>query len=287
MLPPALPPALPPHHVSPEQQLVAKLTPVGICLIVLAMTTIGMQTPLKEFRDLFRWKPNNHDLRAYAIALVLNIVVQPVLACAVVWVALPHISPATALGLVLLGAVPGGSLSNIVAQIAGANARLNAALTITETVLCWLLVPLVALFVYPRLVAGQHGARAVPVAPLLLSLLEVAVPLLVGSALAPWARRHPRTHRALVGTTITVVLAYTATVLALVPLPPFGPALVACICALGAVGVAISLVVGLLARQPAANVTSIILEVDIPRGTRSLDFARAQKDPRSSPACGR
>ena len=255
------PPAAPTADV---EGLLRQLQPVGAVLITLALLGVGASILPQEIMAVLRWRRHgSKDFTAYLLVLLCTAIIQPVLGCGIVAMALPHISPAAALGLITIACCPGGSFSNIISHLAGANVPLNAALTVSEVLLSFVLLPVGWFVVMPLLLDGHEGAQFVPLQPMIVALLQVAAPLAMGIAVATRARRYPWLPRAFLRAVIAALLVYMVIVLCVAGIPPVQLAAVACVGAFTACGVALSLALGLASRQPLANLVSMVLETNV------------------------
>jgi len=144
--------------------------------LVFAMMGMGATVERREFVAVAR-RP-----LAVAAGLALQLVGAPLLAALLV--AALGLAPGVAVGLVLVAAVPGGSLSNLFAYFARANVALSITLTGITTLACLVTTPLVM-----RVLASEHlpagfdmpaGRIAFEIAACLLGPL--AVGMAVGSA---------------------------------------------------------------------------------------------------------
>ena len=103
-------------------------------LLALVMFFMGLAIPpdrLAEIRHAGRW---------VALGVGLQYLVMPLAAWGIAqMLALP---PELALGVVLLGSCPGGTASNVVAYLAGADVALSVAMTTSSTLLAPVLTPL-------------------------------------------------------------------------------------------------------------------------------------------------
>jgi len=107
------------------------------------MFGMGLSLTFEEFARLVpRWK-------VVGAGALLQFTVMPALA----WLLsrLFGLPPAAALGVILVGACPGGTASNVITYLAGGNLALSVTMTLVST----LAAPLVT----PALVAGLAGAR--------------------------------------------------------------------------------------------------------------------------------
>jgi BASS family bile acid:Na+ symporter len=151
--------------------------------LALAMLGMGATLGADDFIGVFR------QPRAFLTGAALQVVGIPLLALAVVTALGP--APGIAFGLVLVAAVPGGSMSNVVTWFAKGNVALSIALTGVITLTCMATTPLVL-----RLLAGELvprdfvmpvGAIATDIALCLLGPL--ALGMVAGVALGSAARR--------------------------------------------------------------------------------------------------
>lgn len=106
------------------------------------MFGMGLSLTFEDFARLVpRW-------RLVGLGALLQFTVMPTLAWLLAMVF--HLPPETALGVILVGACPGGTASNVITYLAGGNLALSVTLTLVTT----LAAPLVT----PALVAGLAGA---------------------------------------------------------------------------------------------------------------------------------
>jgi len=125
-----------------------------------------------------------HAGRPVAAGVALQYLVMPLCALGLAWAL--RLPPELALGLVLLGAAPGGTASNVVTYLAGGDEALSVAMTTASTLLSPVLTPLWA---------GLLASAWLPVDPLPLvrTVAQVVLlPVAAGVALrrfwtpAPW-----------------------------------------------------------------------------------------------------
>lgn len=98
------------------------------------MFGIGMSLQTKDF-VLLRTAP-----RPVLIGLLAQLLIMPLIALAIVW-ALP-VTQDIALGILLLAACPGGTMSNAMSQLLRADLALSVSLTTLSTSLCIFTTPL-------------------------------------------------------------------------------------------------------------------------------------------------
>lgn len=123
---------------------------VAALQLAFAMLGIGATLRPHELLDVVRFP------KGMATGLTLQLVGMPLLAVALVHL-LP-LTPGVALGLALLAAVPGGTLSNLVTYYGRANVPLSVALTALTTVGCLVTTPLLV----QLLIGASSAALAMP-----------------------------------------------------------------------------------------------------------------------------
>lgn len=150
-------------------ELFVPLRPAIPYLLGMVMFGMGMTLSFASFRAILR-RP-----RIIALGLALQYGLMPALAWTIAWWF--ELSPQLAAGLILLGAAPGGTASNVICYLAGANLALSISLTTASTLLAALATPWLT-----WLYVGQ----SVPVdaAAMLLSIVQIVLlPVLAGTLL--------------------------------------------------------------------------------------------------------
>lgn len=106
--------------------------PLGLGLIMFGM---GLTLEFEDFRDILKkWK-------LVGFGMVMQFAIMPVLAVGISFVlGLPK---AAMIGMVVVGACPGGTASNVIAYLARANVPLSVTMTLASTCLAPLLTPLI------------------------------------------------------------------------------------------------------------------------------------------------
>ena len=107
------------------------LLPIALAVI---MTSLGMSLTLDDFRRVVVYP------RGIAIGLANLLVLSPLLAFAVAEIF--SLEPALAVGLVLLGASPGGTMANLLTHLARGDTALSISMTGISSVAAVLTVPL-------------------------------------------------------------------------------------------------------------------------------------------------
>ena len=108
------------------------ILPLSLAFIMLSL---GLGLNLSDFTRVF-FKP-----RDFLIGLIFQIIVLPIVALIIVmfW----PLSPELAIGVMILGAAPGGVTSNVLTSFAKGNIALSISLTAINSILCVITVPLI------------------------------------------------------------------------------------------------------------------------------------------------
>jgi bile acid:Na+ symporter, BASS family len=146
----------------------------------LAMFGMGATLRLDDFLAVFR------QPRAFVIGFVIQVVGIPLTALAINLALAPP--PGVAFGLILVAAMPGGAMSNVITYFARSNVPLSIALTAAVTLSCMVTTPIVL-----RLLAADFVPAdfAMPIGAI---ALDIAVCLLVPLALGMIAGAPLRHH---------------------------------------------------------------------------------------------
>lgn len=148
---------------------------VMVLLLAFIMLCMGLTLTLEDFRRIARLP------KAVAIGFAAQYSIMPLLAWGVAQaLSLP---PHFAVGLILVGCCPGGTASNLVTYIAGADVALSVVMTVCSTLAAVILTPLLTQF---------FAGTLVPVDAWLLfkqTLQVVIIPVVLGVALNRWAPR--------------------------------------------------------------------------------------------------
>ena len=151
--------------------------PVGLGLIMLIL---GLSLTTADFRRALSTP------RAIAIGMANLLVVAPLLAFAVA--ELFALSPELAVGLVLLGASPGGTMANVLTHLARGETALSISMTALSSVAAVITVPL-----YLELATAHFGAGDIGDVSMLTVVPRVFAITVVPLALGMWIRsRRPR-----------------------------------------------------------------------------------------------
>jgi sodium/bile acid cotransporter 2 len=148
---------------------------LGLMMMVI-MLGMGASLTFKDFRIAFR-KP-----QGLLIGLLCQYAIMPFLGYAMsLALGLP---PALAIGLILMGCMPGGTTSNIFTYFSKGVLALSIMMTICSTLVAVVMVPLL-LQIYSSL-AGLPSEYTVPAGNVAQVLVVLIVPTLIGIALRKW-----------------------------------------------------------------------------------------------------
>lgn len=230
--------------------VLAPLRPLIMPLLALVMFAMGVTLTTADLARIARAP------RPLLLGAALQFGVMPLAAWAVA--AVLGLPPAYAAGLVLTGAAPGGTASNVMAWLARADVALSVGMTTVSTLLAPLLTPLLTWWL--------AGARVdVPAAAMmrdtaLVVLVPVAGGMLIRAVLPGLAGRAGGVLGALalavVGLLVAIILAGARPQLGTV-----GPLLVAAVAVHNLTGLAAGYAAAALLRAPVAQRRAVAIEV--------------------------
>jgi BASS family bile acid:Na+ symporter len=149
------------------------LLPIALAVI---MVSLGLSLTLADFRRVVAYP------RGVAIGLANLLLLSPLLAFAVAEIY--GLDPELAVGLVLLGASPGGTLANLLTHLANGDTALSITMTATSSVAAVITVPL-----YLKLGISHFGATGLDTHVGLIGLVaRVLLITVVPLALGMWFR---------------------------------------------------------------------------------------------------
>jgi len=115
-----------------ESVLTQILLPAAIAIIMLGM---GLSLTTADFTRLFRLP------KAVATGLLGQLLLLPIVAFGLCFIF--ELGPEMAIGLMILAACPGGTMSNVISHLARANLALSVTLTAITTVVCVFSTPFI------------------------------------------------------------------------------------------------------------------------------------------------
>ncbi|GAB3721044.1 bile acid:sodium symporter family protein [Nocardiopsis nanhaiensis] len=246
----------------------APLSEYTVPLLAVVMLGMGLTLRFGDFAMIVR-RP---------VPLLTGVVAQYLVMPALAWaVAMVFGLPAEiALGLILLGSVPGGTASNVVAYLARGDVAVSVAMTSISTVVSILVTPFLVLF---------YGGHLVPVntGEMVLSIAQVVLlPVLVGLLLRALMPRTIERATPLVPTVsvVAVVVICAGVVGASVEtLLTAGMLVILAVVVHNLVGLAVGYVVAKLMGMPEAQRRAISFEVGIQNSGLAATLAVAHFGP--------
>ena len=242
-----------------DVQLGGPLLIVVNLLLASIMFGVGLDLDLAEFRRTLS-RPVGP-----VVGLATQFLALPALAFA--FVSVLDLAPAIAVGVIVVSSCPGGTTSNIITHLAGANTSLSIAMTGVSTLLALVMTPLNISFWGGRLTGlGDLEVQVDALGLVLTLVLVIGLPVAVGA----WVqvRRHRLADRLRRPMRIVAVVALVVLVVGAVGsnLGAVGPAMRSVLPVVVAMNV-LALVLGYgaaaLMRRPVADRQAISIEVGI------------------------
>jgi BASS family bile acid:Na+ symporter len=240
------------------------LLPLGLAVI---MGSLGLSLTTEDFRRVLVAP------RGVLLGMANLLLLSPLLAFAAA--ELFQLEPVFAVGLVIMGAAPGGVLANLLTHLARGETALSVTLTAISSVLAVITVPL-----YLRLAIDHFGADLGTHVSILATVARVfvitVIPLSIGMAIrarrpAGAAAVEPRLKRAALIAFALIVIGAVASEWDRVT-ESFGTVAPAAL-ALNVAAMGLSFTLSRLARLPERQSTAIALELGIHNGTLTIAVA--------------
>ena len=231
---------------------------LGVMMMVI-MLGMGASLTFKDFRIAFR-KP-----QGILVGLVCQYAIMPFLGYLLaVVLGLP---PALAIGLILVGCMPGGTTSNIFTYFSKGSLALSIMMTICSTLAAVAMVP--ALLSFYSGLGGLPAEYTVPASNVAQVLVVLIVPTVIGMLLRQWSANVGATVELVGGMLGIVVILFL--VITWVPrnhalLATTGAAVYAAALGLGLFGIALGYAMARLLRQDGVRSRTIALETGIQNG---------------------
>lgn len=151
------------------------LTQIALPLILaMIMFGMGLGLTITDFSRILKLP------KAVLAGLLGQIIIMPLLAVAIVWVfSLP--AP-LAIGMMILAACPGGTMSNVFSQLARANMALSVTLTAISTFICVFTTPFIigtAIEVYSGQTSPDFSVIETTVSLIFITLIPVTLGIIV------------------------------------------------------------------------------------------------------------
>lgn len=224
--------------------------------LAFAMLGMGAKLSLRDFFEVFR------EARSFVTGIMLQFVAVPTIAL-LIGMAL-DLSAGVATGLVLLAAVPGGTISNVVTYLARGNIALSIALTAVTTIACLVTTPLILrVLAAPSLPPGFNMPTAQIAFDIALCLLApLALGMLIHAKL-PTLREAISTRSIQLSIFIIVLMIIGASGAGRVDPMQQGLSAIIGLLALAVVAQLTAIVASRIARLPAPDAAAVTVEVTI------------------------
>jgi BASS family bile acid:Na+ symporter len=219
-------------------------------LLSVVMFGMGMTLHLSDFKRAF----NMPGL--ILTGLTLQYSVMPLAAIAIA--TLLGLSPVLTAGMVLVGASPGGTASNVICYLARGNVALSITLTAISTMLAIVLTPLIALLLIDASIDVPAGKMLFSIMTMVIIPVSLGISMnhYLGKALKPVRHVFPLVSVFAIVFIIAIIVALNAN-----RLPQLGPALLLAVVLHNAAGLIIGYFCARALNTPAAEARTLAIEV--------------------------
>jgi BASS family bile acid:Na+ symporter len=249
--------------------------PIALAVI---MGTLGLSLTVGDFKRI-AVQP-----RGVAIGLANLLVMAPLLAVAVA--ELYGLEAAFAVGLVLLGASPGGTTANLLTHLARGDVALSVSMTALSSVAAVITVPLylgLAISLFDADFADDVSMVGVVARVFAITIVPLAIGMWIRRRDPEWAlRNEPRARRAATVALVLVIVAAVASEWETI-IDNVG-ALAAAVLSLNLAAMAVSFTVSQLARLDTRQATAVAMELGVHNVTLAIAVASLIDDELLVPA---
>jgi BASS family bile acid:Na+ symporter len=247
--------------VEETSPLATIVLPIALAFI---MGTLGLSLTLGDFRRIFT------QPRGVLIGLGNLFVLSPLLAFAVA--ELYGLVPGLAVGLVLLGASPGGTTANLMTHLARGDTALSVSMTALSSLAAVITVPLylsLAVDHFDAGVADDVSTLGISLRVFLITVVPLAIGMWVRSRNPEWAqRREGRAKAIATGLFVLVVIGAVASEWETIE-RHFGELALAAL-TLNVLAMGCSFAISLVARLDLRQSTAVALELGVHNGTLAI-----------------
>jgi bile acid:Na+ symporter, BASS family len=247
--------------VEDTSPLVTVALPLGLAFI---MATLGLSLTVADFKRIFV------QPRGVLIGLANLFVLSPLLAFAVA--ELFGLIPALAVGLVLLGASPGGTTANLMTHLARGDTALSVSMTALSSLAAVITVPLylgLAIDHFDAGFADDVSTVGISVRVFLITVVPLAIGMYVRSRSPEWAqRREGRAKAIATALFVLIVIGAVASEFDIIQ-EHFGELALAAL-TLNVLAMACSFGISLAARLDLRQSTAVALELGVHNGTLAI-----------------
>lgn len=259
-----------------DNLIVGVVLPAALAVI---MFTLGLGLTLEDFKRVFVFP------KGVSIGLFNLVLISPLLAFGIA--DLLNLDPAMALGLVLLGASPGGTLANMFTHLAKGETALSVTMTAISSIVSVITIPLFLTLANDYFSGGESledvNMLFVAGRTFLITVLPLSLGMFVRSRSPEWVDRYqPNFMKASIVLFFLVVLAAIISELDLIRENFWRVAAGALM--LNVVAMTLSFSVARLARLSERQATAIAMELGIHNGTVAIVVAGMINDELMIPA---
>lgn len=178
--------------------------PLGLALI---MASLGLALRIDDFTRIGR------EPRGILLGLANLVVLSPVLAFGIA--TLYDLDPLFAVGLVLLGASPGGTMANLLTHLARGDTALSVSMTALSSLLAVITVPLyltLAVSVFDAPIGSDISVLGVVLPVFAITIVPLVVGMTIHARAPEWtARNRPTVSRVALGCFVLIVIGAVVT----------------------------------------------------------------------------
>ena len=249
--------------------------PIALAFI---MGTLGLSLTVDDFRRIFT------QPRGVLIGLGNLFLLSPLLAFGVA--ELYGLVPILAVGLVLLGASPGGTTANLMTHLARGDVALSVSMTALSSLAAVVTVPLylgLAIDHFDAGVAGDVDTLGISLRVFLITVVPLAIGMAIRARNAGWAQRNEElAKRVALGAFILVV--FGAVMSERETIQEHFAELALAALTLNVLAMACSFTISRLARLDLRQATAVALELGVHNGTLAIAVAAVVAEEMTVPA---
>ena len=260
---------------SDDSFLAIVLLPIALAVI---MTSLGLSLTIADFKRVFVFP------KGVSIGMVNLVLISPLLAFGIA--ELYDLAPELAVGLVLMGAAPGGTTANIMTHLAKGDTALSVTMTAISSLAAVITVPLylgLSIEYFDAGVGDDVSMGGIVARVFVITILPLALGMWIRSRDPARAERiEPTAKKVAFGFLIVVIAAAVATEFGLIR-DNFADLALATL-TLNLAAMTISYTIARIARLSDAQSTAIALELGVHNGTLAIAVASTVDNSLATPA---
>lgn len=249
--------------------------PLGLALI---MASLGLTLRVADFTRIAR------QPRGILLGLANLIVLSPVLAFGIA--TLYGLDPLFAVGLVLLGASPGGTMANLLTHLARGDTALSVSMTALSSLLAVITVPLyltLAVSVFDAPIGSEISVIGVVLPVFAITIVPLAIGMTIRARADEWtARNQPRVSKVALGCFVLIVIG--AVVTEVESVSAHADELILATLTLNLLAMAISYGMSRAAKLTQAQATAVALELGVHNSALAIAIGSLLIDELTIPA---